>query len=133
MDNSTKQAGYIALTTVLIVMTVALILAISVGLSGVSRLQTTEDKTSGTEAYYLAVACFEKAVLQLKSDPLYTGGESYPFSNGSCQVNDASIASSTATILVTGIEGAFRRSLSVDIQDVTGTSTITRWDEVLIQ
>ena len=70
--NISKEKGIIALITVLIVGAVSLLFALSTNLLGVGEVQITLKKDKSSEAFYLATACAEEALLRVKNDFSYT-------------------------------------------------------------
>jgi len=78
--------GFIALVTVLIIFTTALLIGLSVSLLSISEATMGFKKTQSSQAYYLANLCAEEALMKLKENINYSGNEILEIENGNCQI-----------------------------------------------
>ena len=81
-----KAEGFIALTTILIILAVSLIVGLSIALLSINEAMMGLKKTQSSQAYYLANLCAEQALMGLKEDINYPGNETIEIEGGSCQI-----------------------------------------------
>lgn len=80
-----KTRGQTALIGVLIIATVILVIAISLGFSGTQELLLSAEATANKKALDLADSCAEEALLQVQKQDNYAGGN-FDLFGGSCQI-----------------------------------------------
>lgn len=78
--------GFIALITILIISSVALLVGLSVSFFTLGEAQMSLQKNQSSQAHYLANLCAEEALMKLKEDVNYQGNEVFGFEQGSCQI-----------------------------------------------
>ena len=78
--------GFIALITVFIIISIALLISLGFGLLSISEMDMGFKKTQSSQAYFLANLCAEQALMELKEDINYQGPETINIDNGNCQI-----------------------------------------------
>jgi len=78
--------GFIALITVFIIISIALLLSLGFGLLSISEMDMGFKKTQSSQAYFLANLCAEQALMELKEDINYQGPDTINIDNGNCQI-----------------------------------------------
>jgi len=81
-----NHRGFVALITVSIVFVIALIVGLSVSWLSINEVMMGFAKTKSSQAYYLANLCAEEALMKLKEDINYPGGEIIEIREGNCQI-----------------------------------------------
>jgi hypothetical protein len=81
-----SSGGFIALVTVLIIFTIALLIGLSVSLLSINEAIMGLKKTQSSQAYFLANLCVEQALMKLKENINYSGGEIINIEGGNCQI-----------------------------------------------
>lgn len=128
-----KNAGYIAITTVVIISVVSTAIAVTIVFSGLSERFIVFEENQSQQLLLSLDGCTEEALLRLKKDPSYTGG-TIPYLNINCAVSISGVGS-TRTITATGSLNSVTRSLQSDIAlgtNVSGNAesvTISTWSE----
>ena len=80
------NSGFIALTTVLLILAVVLMIGLSLSLLGISEAQMGLQKNQSSRAYYLANLCAEETLMELKENSGYTADETKDIEDGSCMI-----------------------------------------------
>lgn len=128
---STFHNGYIALLTVLIVSTVLLMIGLSIGLGSVRNNQATVGQSDLLENRFVAEACAEQAIYNLKLDSNYAGSEQISFGTSTCSIGVIGGAGvNNRTIPVTATRGVDTLRLDVVVGTTSPITTITSWKEV---
>jgi len=78
--------GFIALITVFIIISIALLISLGFGLLSIGEMDMGFKKTQSSQAYFLANLCAEQALMKLKEDINYQGQETINIENDSCQI-----------------------------------------------
>jgi nitrate/TMAO reductase-like tetraheme cytochrome c subunit len=78
--------GFIALITVFIIISIALLISLGFGLLSIGEINMGFKKTQSSQAYFLANLCAEQALMKLKENINYSGNETINIENGSCQI-----------------------------------------------
>jgi len=121
-----KRYGYIALTTVLVVMVSAMIFLVSTQLITTGGLRSSLANRLGLESYYVAESCLEDTLLILRSDTSYTGGN-LNIADGFCtiSVTDSGSNSKTIAIQADTLNTYFTNlTAQVDIIETDDTTTV---------
>jgi hypothetical protein len=124
--------GYIAIISVLIVSGItALIVGFTV-LFGMGEANMGLSNQQSEYSFYLAHACAEHALLNLKDDLGYNGDEVISdFENGSCEVRTVEGGGNQDRLIET-IGRAFdkTRRLKIEVSEVNPQINISSWQEV---
>lgn len=130
-----NQRGFIAFTSLLVVSAVALAIAVSISLLGITEASTSLGFKKGQEVLKIAEGCAEEALLRLRDDATYDldGAEvSLPGLDGSCTM-DISDTGANRTIDITAtISGPpqYVKKLQITAKRAGNSINITSWQEV---
>ncbi len=130
-NTNKKQAGLMAISSLLIISAVALAIAVSISMIGIGEAQNSLTYKKGAEVLKVAESCVEESLLRLRDDVNYSGG-SLQVGNGSCTINVIG-AGSDRTIDVTGtISGPpqFVRQLQLTVKRTGQSINILTWQEI---
>jgi hypothetical protein len=86
MKNTSLQSGYIALTTVLIIIVTAVFLSTIITIRAIDFGRRGQSYREYLAAYMLASSCTEETFLQIREDPNYST-TTLNFATGSCTIN----------------------------------------------
>ncbi len=127
------RRGFVAVTTVLIVATITLTVAVTAALLGINEMILGFIASESQESLQLADGCAEEASYRYKRDATYAGG-TIPFVGGTCTVS-VSGAGATRTITSTVILGDYTRSVQTSVTRGTNISgnavgvDVTSWSD----
>lgn len=122
----TLQGGYLAVTLLVFVVASIIIITASVSMS-IANLQAVSAYEEGTEAYTVAEAGAENALLRLLRDPSYSG-ETLTVGTGTSTITVS--GTNPQTIRSVGVVGTKKRTLQVVVDRTNGLISITSWNEV---
>jgi putative endonuclease len=125
--SSKSGAGFIALITVFIIISIALLISLGFALLSMSEMDMGFKKTQSSQAYFLANLCAEQALMKLKEDINYQGPETINIDNGSCQI----LQIEPQWIIKT--QGNFQndvRKMRISVSQVNPKIIINSWQEV---
>lgn len=122
--------GYIALTSIIIIMAVIALIAISAGLLAISESNMGLTKDLSAKAYYLADACIEEALQEINDSIPFIGTGGLTIGSGSCSFTVTSTGGQTRLIDASGTVGSITRKVEVEIDAITPNINITMWQEV---
>ena len=128
---SRGKPGFVFLISVLIIGAIVTAMSTSLILLGIAAEQNGMTVVQSAQAYEYAQTCAERALLSLRSDLTYDGGETVTFSNGTCTVMHAGGSGNTdRTLCLEGTSGRTTRRLEIAIRKVYPQATVTSWREV---
>ena len=119
--------GFIALVTILIISSVALLVCLSVSFFALSEAQMSLQKNQSSQARYLANLCAEEALMKLKEDVNYQGNEVFNFEQGSCQILPIE---GNWTIKVLADCSNQIKKLKIVLNQISPETEISSWQEV---
>jgi type II secretory pathway component PulK len=124
-----NNQGYIALVTVLIILAVGIIIGVTVSLNAVNEMQMGLSSNQSEQAFYVADACADEAILRLKRDASLTTINNLSIGNGSCIIQIENLGGNNRRVKVTGqVEDYYRL---IEIEVTVGSSwEVTSWKEV---
>jgi len=122
-----EQKGFIALTTVLLVLVITLVVGISVGLGSIIEMQASLQKNQSSASYYLANLCAEEALMKLKEDINYAGNEIINMVNGNCSILPVE---GQWTIKISADSANQIRKIKIVVGQVNPKMLISSWEEV---
>lgn len=125
------QGGYIALVAVLIVLSGAVVLGVSLSLNGINELQLSFFERKSVEAFYLSDACMNEGLLRLRRDAGYTGGnlDNVLDEGESCEIT-VSNSGTEYTVQATGTKGDTTTRRIEAVVDTASGFDVTSWQEV---
>ena len=124
---STGGAGFIALTSVIIISAILLVVAVSGSLSGIFERFNALDAELKNRSLAAANACVEEARLLLAGDQSYAGTARYTLNSlDSCRVTVSGSSPKLLMVEATSSDAVTNLLVTVDIN----TLGITSWQEV---
>ena len=122
-----SQRGYVAISIILMLTAVVLGIMVSVAQLGIGEGQASLALSKGEDALNFAEGCAEDAVLNIRSNPSYSGGTiSRP--EGTCSIA-VSVAGSVYTVTVTTTETKYKRTIQTIVNRGLTAITLTNWKE----
>lgn len=125
--NLKPNKGFIALITVLIIFAIALLIGLSLALLSISEAFMGLKKTQSSQAYYLANLCAEQALIRLKEDINYPGGEIIEAVGGSCQIFPIE---GNWTVKISSDFQNQTKKIKIVVDQVNPEMAISSWQEV---
>lgn len=126
-----KSEGYIALISVLIISAIAILIASSANLISISESNMSLQESKGWEAFYLATACAEDALMKLKDNLNYPGNETLTFDTGTCTISPLEGEGNEDRIIkVSAAAYNQTRKIKIRIKRVNPDMEISSWQEV---
>lgn len=127
-----EEKGYIALILVFIISAVVILIATSASLASISESNMGLQENHSWEAFYLAMACTENALMSLKDDLNYEGDETLTFDNGTCTIEPLEgTGNQDRTIKVSGTSSGQMRKIKIEIDTVNPDMEIRSWQQVV--
>lgn len=126
------EKGYIAITTVLIVMSVALATASTVALFAIGEAQSGLALFKGEDTLSFVEGCTEDALLKIRTNPSLSGTFTIGRSpgEGTCSVTIVSKVIDTWTVDVTTQATLYRKTIRVIFDRLPSGITLTSWKEI---
>ena len=121
-----RQRGQ-ALITLLFFMIIAISVITTAVILLIVNSRTTSKTERGIQAYYVAEAGAENAVLRLLRNPNYTG-ETVTIGEGSATITIA--GTDPKTITSTGVVGDFAKKVQVVVSYTNNILAVTSWKEI---
>lgn len=129
--NNQNQKGYIALISVVFISSLLVLIVVSFNLISITEIGISLREVQTTESFYLAQACAEEALIKLKENVDYTGGEALEIEDGSCDiVSVEGEGNYNRTIKVSSSFHNMTRRIKVEIAEVNPQTKINSWEEV---
>jgi len=129
-QNLKLERGYTALISIIIV-SALMVLLLSSSLSSINEFNTSFKEKKSWEAFYLATACAEEALVKLKDSLDYVGGETLEFDNETCQVLIVRGGGNrNRTIETLSSVDRHTRRITVSVGEVNPRMIIQHWQEV---
>jgi hypothetical protein len=126
-----SRDGYVALTTILIVASVTLIIAVGLSLRSIGESQMSFAEESSHRALALANLCAEKALMKLEDTFNYSGSESINIGENSCDILSIEGSGNTNRIVKTqSTVSNHTRKVKLEVAVVSPIMEITSWREV---
>jgi hypothetical protein len=127
-----RQGGYIALISVLIASALLLLIGIGVTSRGIDANELSFGEESSAAARLLADSCADEAILKLKANLGYSGGEIIMVGGGeTCAVVSVLGSGNTnRTIETEASRGGYVSRTLVDVAQVNPTLTVRSWGAV---
>ena len=126
METETSS-GFIALMTVLIIFAIALLIGLSVSLLSIGEATMGLEKTQSSQAYFLANLCAEQALMKLKENIDYSGGETIEIGGGNCQI--LPIEGNWTIKTIANFQNQIKK-IKIIISKVNPQMVISSWQEV---
>jgi len=131
MTRLSSRPGYIFLLSVLAIGTITTATTVTMLVLGLSAELNGRAVQQSAQAYELARACVERAILSLRADPTYLGPETYAYDYGTCALEMIGGGGfSDRTICATGYAGDSVRRVEAKIYSILPTTKIASWEDV---
>lgn len=125
-----RESGYIALLSVLIVGAAASAVALTLLVTGTDAQRSGLVSQQAAQARWLVNACAEEALQQIHDATSYTGTNTLNLTPGSCSYTVTSTGSSTRTITASASLNNVVRKITVYVTIGSSSISITSWQEV---
>lgn len=124
-----NNGGYVTLISVIVVCSALLMVALSSGWADLDELNTGMKEDQSWQAYNLASLCAEDAIMKLKRDLNYAGGETLSFDNGSCYIYPTEGSRNQNRIIKTsGTAGNASKKIRIQMTVVNPSTSILSWE-----
>jgi Tfp pilus assembly protein PilX len=126
------QKGFMILIATITVLVIVTVITVSMLYISTSATQSNQIVEQSTQARYLADACIERALVEIKIDADYAGDENIDFETNSCEILPMTLIGSEYQIRTSGIVGDVVRKLNVTAtrDGGDGYMSIVSWTEV---
>jgi hypothetical protein len=124
-----KEAGFIALVTVLVMTGVLAGLAFTLSVTGYFSRFNILQSIFKEESSALAEACAEFAILHFAENDEYAGGENVNLGDQSCYINSVVSGNGSTSIMVSADVEAFITNLVINID--SDTLAVNSWREIV--
>lgn len=121
------KPGYIATSTVLVLMVVVITIVTTVSLLGIGEIQGSLALTKGETALFLVEGCMESALLNVKNNVNYSGGN-ITLPEGTCSITTSNNGS-VWTITATNTAADYVRTIQTVSTRSGQGMTLTSWQE----
>ncbi|KKR15192.1 MAG: hypothetical protein UT42_C0007G0008 [Candidatus Falkowbacteria bacterium GW2011_GWA2_39_24] len=125
-----NNSGAVILIIVVMISTIAFLMAYSASLLGLGDLQITDSFEQGSLALGVADSCAEEALYRLRLDNNYNGGN-LVLSDGSCIIEIIDPADAVdRQITVTATAGAYNRKIQLAVDLLNNEPIILTWQDI---
>jgi hypothetical protein len=125
MTNMLARKGYIALTTVLVIMIVLITVLVSTQSITSGAIRSSLAGILGKESYVVAESCMNDALIRLRRDSSYMGG-TLNISTGSCTITVVDLSGNEKRIeVVASIQDTYFQRLTSNIELLNTADTVT--------
>ncbi|MEK7122245.1 MAG: hypothetical protein AAB855_00145 [Patescibacteria group bacterium] len=125
-----RTKGFATLITILIVSAAGLAIVISLLLLGIGSGRTSFAYEQSLQARWLAVACVEEALQQIRASTPFTGNGNLALGQGTCTYSVTSQGGQNRTIDAIGTVGTIVRKVKVMLDKINPAVNVTSWQEV---
>lgn len=125
-----SSRGFATLISILIISAVGLSVVVSLLLLSIASSRTSFSYEQSLQARWLATACAEEAMQQIRDATSFTGMGNLTLGQGTCSYAVTSQGGQNRTIAATGTVSSTIRKVRVVISKITPTITVTSWQEV---
>ncbi|RJO59200.1 hypothetical protein C4546_03165 [Candidatus Parcubacteria bacterium] len=125
-----KSKGYIALLSLIILGAVGSAVAVSVLLLGLNSTRNSLTLNQGEQAKAYANACAEEALQAIRDNPNFSGTVNLVIGSGTCNYTVVNAGGQNRTITTMGSLGVVVRKISIFINQISPTISISFWQEV---
>lgn len=122
-----NNKGYIAITSILIILAVVLIVGTSISLLSVNDIQSSLSSEKGEQALTLVEGCAEDALLRLNNNNAIPASFTIP--EGTCNVTGISNVGNNWTFTVNATILNYSKSIQISATRTT-TVQVTSWLEI---
>lgn len=130
MMGVTKQSGYVALISVLIIGAVSVTVATTLLIAGADAQRENVLRQQSLKARHAAAACVDEALQQIHDNTTFTGTASLTVGDASCSYTVTNTGSSTRTIDASSTNGSAIRKIQAYVTIGASSLSISSWQEV---
>jgi hypothetical protein len=126
-----NQTGFIAFTSLIVIAAVALAISTSVALMGIDSAKGALSLSKGQETFAIAKSCLEEALIRLRADTNYAGGN-LNVGNGSCAISLSGTGANrtiTSTATLTG-PPSYVKTIQIAVKRAGGSINVLSWQEL---
>jgi len=125
-----ESGGYIALISVLIISAIIVLIATSASLVSIGESDMGFEENQAWETSFLAAACAEEALQQIKDSLPFSGSGNLSLGQGSCGYTVTRLIGQNRIINASGTVDSIVRKLKITIDKIKPSINITSWQEV---
>ena len=129
MKCKSKNSGFIALMSAIIISAILLLMVTSLGLTGFYGRYNILDSELKEYSSALAEACVDTVLLMLANDSGYTGGDTITVSGTDTCTIDSTSPSDPRVFIVHSNPSNYYTKLRITVN--VSTITVTAWEEIL--
>ncbi|HNX10943.1 MAG TPA: hypothetical protein PKI61_02280 [bacterium] len=124
------KPAYILLLSVIILGAVSLAVALTLLLLSISTGRSSSSLEQGTKARYLANACAEEGLQQIRVLKTYTGTTNLVYADGTCFYTVINTGGNTRQIQAAGTVNNHIQRMIINLNGLTPVLTVVSWQEV---
>lgn len=126
-----SRPGFVFLLGILVIGIIVTEMAMSLILLGIAAEQSGQTIAQSAQSLAYAHACAERALLNLRQDLSYDGGETATFGHGTCVIrHTGGSGNANRAVCVEGRSGRSTRRVEISVRQVYPRVTIPAWREV---
>jgi len=125
-----ESRGIITLVSILIFGAMGLTISLALIMSATDSDLTSVTAIESAKARYLANACADEALEQIRQSTPFTGSNTINFQDGTCQYTVASQGGQNRTIEASGTVNTVVRKVAIAIDQINPSINISSWQEV---
>ena len=125
-----NKNGYIALISVLIISAIVVLIATSASLVSISESDMSLEENQAWETFYLATACAEEALQQIRDSTEFSGSRDFPLGSGTCSYTVTKLTEQNRIVTASGSLGNIMRKIKITLDKITPDINITSWQQV---
>ena len=126
-----RKDGFIALISLVIISAIVLVVSLGVSLRSIDQTRSGMTNEFGMRALSSAERCAEEALMRLKNDLLYAGGESIIEGGETCEILPITGAGNTdRTVQTRSTISAHTKKISIVVSQVNPLLIIGSWNAV---
>lgn len=125
-----KNQGYIAFSSLLVISAVVLAVSVSVALQGVTESQASLTYKKGQESLVAANGCVEEALIRLRDNVNYTGGN-LSLGNSTCVIGLSGVGADRTIVVTSTISDPpdYVKHLQITVKRAGNSVNILSWSE----
>jgi len=124
------KPAYVLLLSVIILGAVSLTVALTLLLLSISTGRSSSSLQHGTMARFLANACAEEGLNQIRTNKTYTGTTNLTYTTGTCSYVVTNTGGNTRNIQAIGVVNNHTQRIVINLSALTPQLTVSSWQEV---
>lgn len=131
MMRSHHVSGFVALIAIILIGAIAILVGQGMLVRAISETKNQSTQDISIRAHLHALSCADTALLKLKNSQTYAGNETISIGNETCFISAiAGSGNMNRSFVATSTVQGISRAISISIQQVNPTTTISSWLEV---